>query len=449
MGLFSKKKFNRIQESEKKEKKHTIMIVDDEASNLSTLSSMFADKYKLIEARDGLEAYEMLTQKIPPNTVSCIISDQRMPRLSGTELFCRLIPIMPKTIRIILTGYTDVSAILDSINKAQIYKFVVKPFDREDLLLTVARALEAFEMRKELEEYHRNLEQKIKERTNELEEKNTAILKTQNQLILQEKMASTGILAAGVAHELKNPLNFVNNFADLSCQLFKEFRESFDPLKAQLDSETWEYLNETVEDLEQNAGLIRQHGTRANRIVQSMMNLSRNDSGQRQITDINDLVEEYLEMAQNGLRTRAWRCEVDVVTEFGDDVKQVSVMSHSLSRVILNMMTNALEAVFAKADKVGNDFQGIVRITTRRTGEHLEILFHDNGEGIADDVVEHIFNPFYTTKAAGSGNIGLGLSVCYDIIVQEHGGKLTVESTPGEETLFHILLPLDPGEKDQ
>ncbi len=445
MGLFSKKKFDRIQESERTEKKHTIMVVDDEPSNLSTLSSMFADKYKLIEAHDGLEAFEILTQKIPPNTVSCIISDQRMPRLSGTDLFCRLIPIMPRTIRIILTGYTDVSAILDSVNKAQIYKFVVKPFDREDLLLTVARALESYEMREQIEEHQRNLEQRIRERTIELEEKNSEILRTQNQLILQEKMASTGILAAGIAHELKNPLNFVNNFAGVSIELFKEFRERFDPLQGQIDRDTWAFLDETLADLVQNADLIRQHGTRANRIVQSMMSLSRSDSGKLQPTDINDLITEFVELAYNSLRAKGSTLDVQFNWCLGADVRKIPVMSQSLSRVILNLSTNAFESLQFRLDR-DPDFKPSFTVATQRLEGWLEIVMADNGEGIATEHRERIFNPFFTTKSAGSGNIGLGLSVCYDIVVQEHGGKIQVESTPLEQTTFRILLPLDPSD---
>jgi signal transduction histidine kinase len=445
MGLFSKKKFDRLQESERVEKKHTIMIVDDEPSNLSTLSSMLADRYRLIEAHDGLEAFEILTQQIPPNTVSCIISDQRMPRLSGTDLFCRLIPIMPRTIRIILTGYTDVSAILDSVNKAQIYKFVVKPFDREDLLLTVARALESYEMREEIEEHQRNLENRIRERTIELEEKNAEILRTQNQLILQEKMASTGILAAGIAHELKNPLNFVNNFAGVSIELFKEFRERFDPLQHKVEQETWSFLDETLADLVQNADLIRQHGMRANRIVQSMMSLSRSDSGKLQPTDINDLIIEFVELAYNGLRVKGLTVDVQFLWNLASDIKKIPVMSQSLSRVILNLSNNAFESLQSRFEREA-DFKPVFSVETQRLDGLFEIIMSDNGEGIAVEHRERIFNPFYTTKAAGSGNIGLGLSVCYDIIVHEHGGKIQVESIPRERTTFRILLPLDPSE---
>lgn len=441
MGLFSKKKFNKIQQNNKVEKRHTIMIVDDEASNLSTLSSMLGDKYNLIEARDGLEAYEMLTKKIEPGTVSLIISDQRMPKLSGTELFCRLIPIMPKTIRIILTGYTDVSAILDSINKAQIYKFVVKPFDREDLLLTVARALEAFDMRNELDSYHQDLEAKIRQRTAELEEKNEQILATQNQLIIKEKLASTGILAAGVAHELKNPLNFVNNFASVSLELFKELKELHGEPGFAPGTESWDEAVQILQDLEQNTGLIQQHGEKANQIVHSMMNLSRSESNVKQSTDINELLTEFTSLALSSFQRSRGNFDAHIEYKYDSSNPNVSVHSQGLSRVVLNLVTNALESLLQKKDRLGGDFKPVVEISSQFFGDHFQFSISDNGDGIAPEHEDRIFNPFFTTKHNGS-NIGLGLAVCHEVVVQEHHGKLNYASVPGSKATFVVSIPL-------
>lgn len=175
MKIFGKDKLQEIQESEKKPKQHTIMLVDDEEENLNVLISMFKDTYDLVTARDGREALEYFQQSENPERVKLIISDQRMPHLTGTQLFEKLIPGFPGIIRVILTGFTDVSAIIDSINRAKIYKFVIKPFDPHELMLTVERGIEAYELRKELDVYHRTLEEKVVERTRELKEKNDQI----------------------------------------------------------------------------------------------------------------------------------------------------------------------------------------------------------------------------------------------------------------------------------
>lgn len=175
MAIFGKDKLLEIQEREKRENKHIVMLVDDEEGNLTVLSSIFEEKYDLVLVRDGREALEYLEGMENPEEVSLIISDQRMPNLTGTQLFERLIPIIPNTIRIILTGYTDISAIIDSVNKAKIYKFIIKPFDPNDVLLTVERALEAYDLQRRLDRYYRTLEQKVDERTRELREINNQI----------------------------------------------------------------------------------------------------------------------------------------------------------------------------------------------------------------------------------------------------------------------------------
>lgn len=442
MGLFSKTKFNKIQKNNTVEKRHTIMIVDDEASNLSTLSSMLGDKYNLIEARDGLEAYELLTEKIEPGTVSLIISDQRMPKLSGTELFCRLIPIMPKTIRIILTGYTDVSAILDSINKAQIYKFVVKPFDREDLLLTVARALEAYDMRNELDSYHQDLETKIKQRTLELEEKNAQILATQNSLIIKEKLASTGILASGVAHELKNPLNFVNNFASVSLELFRELRELHAKPDFRTGTEDWREAQDILVDLEQNTSLIQQHGEKANQIVHSMMNLSRSETNLKQSTDINELLTEFAHLALSSFKRTVGDFDVYIDLKLDPENPSISVHSQGLSRVVLNLVTNALESLVLKRERLGDAFSPVVEVVSHFYPDHFMFSISDNGEGIDPEHEASIFNPFFTTKHNNGSNIGLGLSVCHEVVVQEHHGKLNYASVAGAKATFVVTIPI-------
>ena len=191
MGVFNQRKLQDLQAREKVEKKHTIMIVDDEDANLRVLSSVLGSTYNLLEARDGQEALEIIQGLDDPRIISLIISDQRMPRLTGVELFERIGNLMRNTIRIIVTGFVDVDAIIDSINKANIYKFILKPFDRRDLLLTVQRAIESFELRSQVDDYVKKLETMVKERTRELEEKNDALevaYKTLEELSLTDPL---------------------------------------------------------------------------------------------------------------------------------------------------------------------------------------------------------------------------------------------------------------------
>ena len=277
----------------------------------------------------------------------------------------------------------------------------------------------------------------------ELQEKNEEILKTQKQLLIQQKMASLGTLTAGVAHEIKNPLNFVNNFAAISVDLVKDLKELIaDQENKVLAEETYEEFNEILGEVAENANLINENGHRANRIIQSMMELAQGGMGDYQETDINRLVDDFTNLAFHGKPDRGVGVQgITIRRNYDDSIGLVKVVSQDLSRVFINLVNNAIEALAEKQQKSGPDFSPTLWVKTKNLKNHVELRFRDNGPGIPDAQLDSIFNPFFTTKPTGQGNIGLGLAISYDIIVQEHSGEFRVDSKPGEFTEFVITIP--------
>ena len=261
----------------------------------------------------------------------------------------------------------------------------------------------------------------------------------QEQLVVQEKLASLGALTAGIAHEIKNPLNFVNNFADLSVELTAELREEIDKLKngGQPDLENVDAL---LDDLSSNAKKINEHGKRADGIVKSMLLHSRGQAGERQPTDINAMLDEYVNLAYHGMRAQDSTFNLKIVRSFADGIGKVDAIPQDLSRVFLNILNNACYAAHDKTKKNIPGFSPVLSVKTINLGEAIEVRIRDNGMGIPPDVREKIFNPFFTTKPTGQGT-GLGLSISHDIVVQEHGGQLEVETEAGEFTEFVVRLP--------
>lgn len=306
-----------------------------------------------------------------------------------------------------------------------------------------------------LSQLNESLEAKVKERTAELSralealtEKNDTLENTlqqlkamQDQLIVQQKLASLGALTAGIAHEIKNPLNFVKNFAELSTEAVQELLEHFSKQKNLLDPETLENLEFLVRDLEENVQKIRDHSQRADSIVHNMLMHSRGSSGERQRTDLNALLAEYANLAYHGMRAKDMTFNATMKTELDPTIGQVEVVPQDLSRVFLNVLSNACYAVHEKAKKVGEGFSPTVWARTKNQGERIEIRIRDNGPGIPKEVVDKIFTPFFTTKPTGEGT-GLGLSISYDIVVQGHQGEIKVKTEEGSYTEFIIALPI-------
>jgi len=299
----------------------------------------------------------------------------------------------------------------------------------------------------QLEEYSRTLEQKVTERTHELQDKNVALestltqLKsTQEQLIVQEKLASLGALTAGIAHEIKNPLNFVTNFAQLSTELTQELRTELDAHAAGMDAKTRDYIAELLGDLEQNVAKINEHGKRADSIVRGMLQHSRGQSGDFQPTDLNALLQEHVALAYHGMRAQDATFNVTLEADYDPAVGQLRIVPQDIGRVFLNIVNNACYAVHEKQRRVGSTFTPTVSVRSQDLGDRVEVRIRDNGDGIPRAVRDKLFNPFFTTKPAGKGT-GLGLSISHDIVVQQHHGELRVDSQAGEYAEFVIVLP--------
>lgn len=298
-----------------------------------------------------------------------------------------------------------------------------------------------------LEDYSKTLELKVKERTAELVAKNTELdsaLQTlkaaQAQLVQSEKMASLGQLTAGIAHEIKNPLNFVNNFSELSIDLAKELREEIEKLGGTLNENDRDYLLEIAGDLAGNAEKIHNHGKRADSIIRGMLLHSRGKAGEKQPTDLNALLEEYVNLGYHGMRATDSSFNIKIESSYDPEVGIVQVIPQDLSRVFLNIINNACQATAQRKNEQKDSYFPVLTVSTKRIGDLVEVRIRDNGKGIPDEIRDKIFNPFFTTKAAGSGT-GLGLSISFDIVVQGHGGELTVQSEPGEFTEFIVRIP--------
>ncbi|CAN7391339.1 ATP-binding protein [Pararhizobium sp. LjRoot255] len=260
----------------------------------------------------------------------------------------------------------------------------------------------------------------------------------QDRLVQTEKLTSLGQLTAGIAHEIKNPLNFVNNFAALSAELTDELNDALAPLA--LPNDVRDELDELRGLLKDNLQKIVQHGKRADSIVTNMLLHSRGGGGEHRPTDVNALVEESLNLAYHGARAEKPLFNVTLRREFDPDAGIAEMFPQEITRVLLNLMSNGFYAVAKRRGENSLGFEAELSASTRNRGEHVEIRIRDNGVGIPPEVKEKMFNPFFTTKPPGEGT-GLGLSMSHDIIVKQHGGSIDVETEPGVFTEFTILLP--------
>ena len=300
------------------------------------------------------------------------------------------------------------------------------------------------DMAGELAMYNEMLEATVAERTRELRDKNAAVEATleelkqaQDQIVKQEKMASLGALTAGIAHEIKNPLNFVNNFADLSRELAEELKEDLAREGTVLDPKIAADVPDILDQLDMNLSKIKEHGVRADGIVRSMLLHSRGTKGQKQATDVNALARDAVNLAYHGMRAND--ANFQVALDFDLDpaaAAPMEVVPQDLMRALLNIANNACYAAYHRKGTDG----GRVGLRTRALADAIEIRIRDNGDGIPDEVRSRIFEPFFTTKPAGQGT-GLGLSICNDIVVGLHNGRMEVETERGVFTEFVIVLP--------
>ncbi len=289
------------------------------------------------------------------------------------------------------------------------------------------------------------MEQEVTNRTSDLNQSLANLKATQTQLIQSEKLASLGELTAGIAHEIQNPLNFVNNFSELSVDLAKDLNDEIH--KSNLDKE---YVEELLTDLTANQEKINHHGKRASSIVKGMLEHSRASTGVKELTDINALADEYLRLSYHGLRAKDKEFNATMETHFQDPLSKIDIIPQDIGRVLLNLYNNAFYAVNQRMQQLCEGFKPSqslstytpsVSVTTQQIDNQIVIKVKDNGMGMPESVRAKVFQPFFTTKPTGSGT-GLGLSLAYDIVTKGHGGALEVESTEGVGTTFFIKLPI-------
>lgn len=320
-------------------------------------------------------------------------------------------------------------------NRINVYKQEKQAAQFETL-----RSLE--ENRKLITEQNQVLEKKVEERTVELKRANKELLtalmnlkETQTQLIQREKMASLGELIAGIAHEIQNPLNFVNNFSETNTELLAE-------LKSEALAGHTEEVVSLADEAINNEQRINHHGKRADSIVKSMLQHAGSGAGKKEPANINALTDEYLRMSYHGLRAKDNTFNVKLETDYDQSIGEIPVASQELGRVLLNLYNNAFYTVNEKKKGLNGYFEPTVSVSTKKTGKGIEIVIRDNGTGIPPKVLDKIYQPFFTTKPTGIGT-GLGLSLSYDIITKGHNGELNVQTKEGEGTEFKIILPAD------
>jgi signal transduction histidine kinase len=277
------------------------------------------------------------------------------------------------------------------------------------------------------------LEKQVAERTAELTNSLHELKTTQAQLIQKEKMASLGELTAGIAHEIQNPLNFVNNFSETNAELIQEAKIEF---KTGNNEEGLAILD----DVEANEQKITVHGRRAEAIVKNMLEHSRSSKGEKQSTDLNSLIDEYLRLSYHGFRAKDKSFNATVKTDFAEGIEKVNIVPQEIGRVLLNLFNNAFYTVNEKKKNAVESYEPVVSAISRKLNDKIEIAVKDNGTGISQAALTKVFQPFFTTKPTGQGT-GLGLSLSYDI-VKAHGGELKVESIEGDGATLTILLPL-------
>lgn len=400
-----------------------LLVVDDEPINCTVLQNHLTN-YKVTTAHDGFACLEILERE----NIDLVLLDIMMPRLSGYEVCQRIrekhthfeLPV------IFLSARNRVSDLTVGFESGA-NDYITKPISKGELQSRVRTHLSLLDT-------HRHLEERIRERTRELEAKNGEIMRAQNKLLVQEKMAYLGSLTSGIAHEIRNPLNFVHGLALASTELFEE-------LEAEMAENPHDAaLVEIVGDLKQNMNVILKHGRRAASIVEKMMDLSRDSGGMRSHFNVVRLMEDQIRLVHRNLLRSGSSLPMELITDWHPETPEPVVNSRQMGRAFTNIFKNALEAMVEKMEQ-HPDYKPELKLWSKTQGDYLLLGIRDNGTGIPDEIIGKIFDPFFTTRPPDSNHIGLGLSICFDIITHEHEGELQLEAKVGEYTEIRILLP--------
>jgi signal transduction histidine kinase len=323
------------------------------------------------------------------------------------------------------------------IGTITIYRLEIKPFTQNQIAL-----MEMFADQAVIAIENVRLFEAEQERTQELSKSLEELRATQDRLVQTEKLASLGQLTAGIAHEIKNPLNFVNNFSGISTELIGELQDTLSDISIDLNRQA--ELKELTDTLRGNLEKVVQHGKRADAIVKSMLLHSGESSGEHRSTDINALVDESITRAYYNARAEQRGFTIKLEKTFDPAAGEVDLFPREISRALLNLISNGFYAATKRnAEVKGGDHEPTLVAATKSLGDRVEIRIRDNGSGISADVKEKMFDPFFTTKPTGEGT-GLGLSISHDIVVKQHGGSIEVDTVPGEFAEFRVILPRSP-----
>ena len=398
-------------------RKHTIVIVDDDKGVTNALRRLFRkDGYQILTATSGQEGLELLKKLEKP--VSLIISDQRMPGMNGAQFLERAKKISPDAVRFLLTGYSDMNAIVEAINKGEIHRYLTKPWNDDHLMLQVRQSLEAYELRKEIQEKNEQLRQK------------------DLQLIEMDRIVGIGTLAAGIAHEINNPLGFIKSTTgflkkslDKTIGAVRYWEDK--PVPEPLMKDYNDYLariniDQLTHSLDARYDRVKKGIERIMKIVNSLKSFSRVDMDTIGEIDINQSIEEAIELVS----IQDAKC-VEFIKEFRD-VPLIECYPNEINQCLLHVLNNALDAV---------DHKGIIKVMTSYIEEEKRVVTRiaDDGRGMSPEVLKQAFNPFFTTKPVGSGT-GVGLSIT-ERIMRRHGGNINISSKEGEGTMVTMTLP--------
>lgn len=362
------------------------------------------------------------------------------PEISKIDETFFEVPIVP-TLSTLATAYKHA---FDNYRKSS-YAYRIILYVLVLVLLLIVRW--AF---RRLAEINRQLEQRVADRTRELTVKNADLnealgdlKEAQDQLIMQEKMASVGMLTTGIAHEIKNPLNFVNNFSDLSIELVGELDEELSANQDKFDKKALDYIQDILGDLKTNCAKIKEHGTRADNIVKNMLMHSQESGVQKEMIDVKTLLEENYQIALESFRSTQGKFDVNLEKHGPENAVNVLAVPQAIGRVFIYLIDNALYALREKKQSATPDYQPTLTLSLEQLTETVVIKIRDNGTGIPKKSIDKVFEPFFTTKPTGKGNTGLGLSICYDTVVKQHKGELRVTSEEGSFTEFTVVLPIN------
>jgi len=418
-----------------------ILVVDDTPTNLLVLSEALKGAgFTVAIETDGESAIEQVKYN-PPDL---ILLDVVMPGLDGFET-CQRMKASASTQDIPVIFMTALSDPMDKVKGLSIgaVDYITKPFQHEEVLARVRTHLQLRNLAKTLEKQNLILKKEVEQRVEaetELKKTLNQLKTAQKQIVAQEKLASLGSLTAGIAHELKNPLNLINNFAVIAADFCQELLPEINQKLKDLPESELGTIRELLSDIEESVNSINQQGQRADNIISSMLMHARQEGSKRQLTELNVLLVESLELAVKGFRATVNKFNIKIETDYDASVEQLEVIPQSLSRGFINLINNACYAANSKQKEKDPAFQPQLTIKTKNLAQAVEIRIRDNGVGIAPELRDKIFEPFFTTKPTGEGT-GLGLSMTHDIIVGQHEGKIKVESELESYTEFVILLP--------